>query len=139
MTDVYDQEKRSTVMRSVHSSQTKPEMIVQQMLESLGYHFLLHQHDLPGRPDIVFPERHKVIFVHGCFWHQHPNCKQAARPQSNTNYWNKKLDRNILRDKDNIRSLRADGWEILILWECEVKNKQLLKDKISSFVEDNYK
>ena len=105
MPDVYDQTQRSKVMRSVKSENTKPEVIVRQMLHALGYRFRLHRRDLPGKPDIVLPRHRKIIFVHGCFWHQHPNCKDAERPQSNTNYWNRKLDRNVQRDQEHMSAL----------------------------------
>ncbi|HEU5383626.1 MAG TPA: DNA mismatch endonuclease Vsr [Ktedonobacteraceae bacterium] len=137
MPDVYDQNKRSTVMRAVHSSHTKPEAAVQQALNSLGYDFHLHRQDLPGKPDIVLPEHRKIIFVHGCFWHQHPGCKAAARPQSNIDYWNKKLDRNSQRDKEHIAMLEASSWEVLIVWECETRNQELLRQTLTRFIENN--
>jgi DNA mismatch endonuclease, patch repair protein len=134
MPDVYGQMQRSSVMRSVHSKGTKPETIVQQVLQDLGYSFRLHQEDLPGKPDIVLPEHRKIIFVHGCFWHQHPGCKEAARPQSNVDYWNRKLDRNFERDRAHIEALTSSSWSVLVVWECETRNKESLQQKIERFV-----
>lgn len=134
MPDVYDQAQRSKVMRSVRSENTKPEIIVRQMLDDLGYSFCLHQQDLPGKPDIVLPNHRKIIFVHGCFWHQHPQCKDGSRPQSNVDYWNRKLDRNIQRDRENIAALIAANWHILVIWTCETKNKEQLRQKLEAFM-----
>jgi DNA mismatch endonuclease (patch repair protein) len=138
MTDVYDQTQRSKVMRSVKSENTKPEVIVRQTLHALGYRFRLHRRDLPGKPDIVLPRYHKIIFVHGCFWHQHPNCKDAERPQSNTDYWNRKLDRNVQRDQNNITVLRASSWSVLVIWTCETKNRDQLRQRLEAFMRDRY-
>jgi DNA mismatch endonuclease (patch repair protein) len=124
--DVYDAATRSSVMRAVKARNTKPEMKVRQLLHRAGYRYRLHRKDLPGRPDIVFPSKRAVIFVHGCFWHQHPGCPRADRPSSNNDYWTKKLDRNVERDKVNIAELKREGWKSLILWECEIKDADVL-------------
>ena len=96
--DVYTPQQRSRVMAAVRSTDTEPERRVRRLLHRLGYRFRLHRPDLPGRPDIVLPKWRAVLFVHGCFWHQHPNCPRAARPTSNVDFWNRKLDRNFRRD-----------------------------------------
>jgi DNA mismatch endonuclease (patch repair protein) len=101
MPDVYNTEQRSHVMSRVHGANTSPEKKVRSILFRLGYRYRIHVKGLPGKLDIVFPKKHKIILVHGCFWHQHENCKAAERPTSNTDYWNSKLDRNVERDKRN--------------------------------------
>jgi DNA mismatch endonuclease (patch repair protein) len=136
MPDVYDQAQRSKVMRAVRSENTKPEMIVRRMLHALGYRFRLHRRDLPGKPDIVLPRHRKIIFVHGCFWHQHPNCKDADRPQSNADYWNRKLDRNVQRDQEHMSTLQALSWKVLVVWTCETKNAAQLQQKLEAFMHD---
>lgn len=134
VTDVFSPEMRSLVMGRVGSKDTKPEMIVRKLVHSLGFRYRLHRRDLPGKPDLVFSSRGKVIFVHGCFWHGHA-CVASARPQSNRSYWNEKLDKNILRDKCNYRALKKLGWSILKVWECETRNPGRLRDKIVRFIE----
>jgi len=133
MADLFDQKKRSQIMSKVHSSNTTPEIRVRKLLHNMGYRFRLNRIDLPGKPDIVLPKYKTVIFVHGCFWHGCPLCKHAQiRPKTNTEYWNKKLDLNKERDKENISTLQSLGWNVLIVWECETKKKRLpaLKKKL---------
>lgn len=131
--DVFDAEKRSAVMRAVKSKDTAPEMKVRRLLHRAGYRFRLHRADLPGKPDIVFPGRRAAIFVHGCFWHQHPGCRHADRPSSNSPYWNKKLGRNVERDSAHVTALREQGWKVLTLWECEVRSLDVLS-KLERFL-----
>jgi DNA mismatch endonuclease (patch repair protein) len=116
--DVYTPQERSRVMAAVRSTDTEPELRVRRLLHRLGYRFRLHRRDLPGRPDIVLPKWRAVLFVHGCFWHQHPGCPRAARPTSNVEFWNRKLDRNVRRDQENRRALEEAGWCVLTIWEC---------------------
>lgn len=111
-------DQRSEVMRQVRGKDTKPEIRVRRLLHRLGFRFRLHRDNLPGKPDIVLPKWRAVIFVHGCFWHQHPGCSRAARPTSNVEFWNKKLDRNVRRDAENIRQLEEAGWRVFVVWEC---------------------
>src|SRR5439155_18787343 len=120
MPDVYDQTQRSKVMRSVKSENTKPEVIVRQMLHALGYRFRLHRQDLPGAPDIVLPRHRKIVLVHGCFWHCHSRCPKATRPENNGQFWAEKLDGNARRDREHCRRLRQFGWRVLVVWECEI-------------------
>jgi len=110
-------------MSKIHSKNTKPEILVRRWLHSQGYRFTLHSKDLPGKPDIVLPKYRTVIFVHGCFWHGHPGCKNAKRPQQNSVFWNAKIDRNIERDSLNMDKLKALGWNVLVIWECMVYDK----------------
>lgn len=117
----------------------KPELAVRRLVHGLGYRYRLHRHDLPGRPDMVFSSRRKVIFVHGCFWHQHPdpNCKLAHRPRSNLEYWEPKLRRNRERDATHHKRFAELGWDALVIWECEVKAIGSLAKRIASFLDDN--
>ena len=125
MADMFDRQKRSEIMSKVHSADTTPEMRVRRLLHRLGYRFRLHRQDLPGKPDIVLPRYKTVIFVHGCFWHGCPTCRHAQiRPQANAEYWNKKLDRTLARDKENQARLEALGWRVLVIWECETRKRR---------------
>lgn len=141
MPDNISKERRSENMRRIRSKDMKPEMVVRRLVHGMGYRYRLHRKDLPGKPDLVFPSRKKVIFVHGCFWHQHgdPECKIARRPKSNLDYWNPKLDRNVNRDAQNQAELREAGWEYLIVWECEARealrnSTDLLEAKLRRFL-----
>ena len=119
-------QQRSRTMRAVRSQDTGAEMTVRRFLHAQGLRFRLHDKRLPGTPDIVFASRRIVIFVHGCFWHQHPGCPAAARPQSNTEYWSRKLDGNVARDARHLTALQNQGWTVLVIWECETCNAQKL-------------
>ena len=133
MSDIFDNEKRSAIMSKVKSVNTTPEIKVRKLLHNMGYRFRLHRNDLPGKPDIVLPKYKTAIFVNGCFWHGCPNCRHAQiRPKANLDYWNKKLDRNIQRDKENLDALHELGWRTLIVWECETKKRDLhiLRDRL---------
>lgn len=126
MADKFTPEQRSSIMKKVHSTNTTPEIKVRKLLHSLGYRFRLHRVDLPGKPDIVLPKYKTVIFVNGCFWHGCPNCRHAKiRPKTHSEYWNKKLDRNIQRDKENYSKLEQIGWNVIVVWECETKKANL--------------
>lgn len=132
MSDTVSKEKRSEIMRKVRGSNTKPERIVRSILHRLGARFRLSSgQKLPGRPDIVLPSRRIAIFVHGCFWHQHSCTRGKRRPTSNETYWSIKLDKNIKRDSETALHLRKLGWEVVIVWECELKDKNNLATKLS--------
>ncbi|WP_459935417.1 very short patch repair endonuclease [Fundidesulfovibrio butyratiphilus] len=124
--DIFTKEKRSEIMRKVKSKDTGPEKKVRSMLHSLGYRFRLHRKDLPGTPDIVLPKYKTIIFVHGCFWHGHPGCTKSKTPKTNAEFWNKKISNNIENDRKNLSTLSALGWNVVIIWECQV-NKDLKK------------
>lgn len=109
-------------MRAVKAQDTAPEMVVRRACHSAGLRYLLHDKRLPGKPDLVFPSRRLALFVHGCYWHQHPGCQAAARPASNLDYWTKKLDGNIARDEKQRESIEAMGWQHLVIWECEIRD-----------------
>lgn len=132
--DVIDKTQRSAVMRAVKSRNTDAEMQVRRLLRRTGFRYRLHCKELPGKPDIVFLGRRKVIFVHGCFWHQHPGCKRSLRPSSNTDYWQNKLNRNVERDAHNIIAIKAKGWEVLVVWECNIRDKDALLCELTEFL-----
>ncbi len=121
-------------MARVKGENTKPEMKVRSLVHAMGFRYRLHRKDLPGKPDLVLPRHKKIIFVHGCFWHQHPGCINAERPTSNTAYWNKKLDRTTERDRQNISRLNASGWEVLVLWECHIADSEKLLGELEDFL-----
>jgi len=130
---------RSENMRRIRSKDTNPELRVRSTAHKLGFRFRLHKRGLPGKPDLVFHSRKKIIFVHGCFWHGH-NCRSVARtPKTNTIYWVEKIRKNINRDLKIQAELMALGWDILILWECVTENPDLLKSTIKSFLEPKNK
>lgn len=112
-------------MRRVQGKGTKPELAVRSLVHRLGYRYRLHDERLPGKPDLVFPSRRKVILVHGCFWHQH-SCKNVT-PTSNIEFWEPKLRRNVLRDSDNSKALTRAGWKVLTVWECQITRANLTK------------
>ena len=107
-------------MRSVYGKNTSPEIYVRKMFFNAGFRYRLHNAKLPGKPDIIFPKYKTVIFVNGCFWHQHPGCKRATVPSTNWEYWDKKLKRNVERDANEIRQLKKAGWKVFVIWECRI-------------------
>ena len=121
-------------MGSVRSKGTGPEMVVRHALHRLGYRYRLHRQDLPGRPDLVFVSRRKVLFVNGCFWHMHSGCSRARVPVTNSDFWRSKLERNRQRDAESLAALRDLGWETLTVWECELRNLDTLLTRIASFL-----
>ena len=123
-------------MSRVRDRNTKPEMIVRRLVHSLGFRYRLHRKDLPGKPDMVFGPRRKVIFVHGCFWHQHPDpdCKLARMPKSREDFWGPKLMRNRERDEENRAALEAQGWQVLEVWECQTKDLDALEARLVKFL-----
>jgi DNA mismatch endonuclease (patch repair protein) len=136
MSDVFSKEKRSWIMSRVKGRDTKPEMLVRSFVHSMGYRFRIHRRDLPGNPDIVLPRHDKVIFVHGCFWHGHKRCPRSKRPTTNKNFWKKKLDGNIERDRRFRRALRRMGWKVLEVWECETRESEKLLRRVERFLHD---
>jgi len=121
MADTFPRQKRAEIMRAVRSADTRPEIALRKALFAKGFRYRVNVRGLPGRPDIVFPARQAVVFVHGCFWHGH-DCKRGARtPKTNAAYWRSKIARNIARDERAVAALRAAGWRVRIVWECELK------------------
>jgi DNA mismatch endonuclease, patch repair protein len=121
MTDVHSKQVRSYNMSRIRSKDTKPEMLVRRFLFSKGYRYRLHDKKLPGKPDLVLPKYKTVIFIHGCFWHSHENCKYFVAPKTHTDWWLSKLDANKLNDKSAEMNLLSAGWNIILIWECELK------------------
>ena len=138
MADKLTTASRSSNMRAIKSKDTAPELAVRRLAHSMGYRFRLHPKELPGKPDLTFPKRKKVIFVHGCFWHQHPRarCLDGRRPKSNTAYWDAKLTHNAARDERNQARLEELGWKVLVLWECETTGAEGLRHKLRDFLEN---
>ncbi|MBE0534524.1 MAG: DNA mismatch endonuclease Vsr [Phycisphaerae bacterium] len=128
--DHLSSEHRSWNMSRIRSTNTKPEMTVRSLVHRMGYRFRLHRKDLPGKPDLVLPKYKAVIFVHGCFWHRHRGCKRCTTPVTNEEYWLKKLKGNAERDKRNRRLLKALGWKVIVIWECEARNAEGLRRKV---------
>ncbi len=135
MADTLTPEQRSRCMAAIRGKDTWPEMMVRSLVHRMGYRFRLHQPDLPGKPDLVFPGRRKVIFVHGCFWHQHPRCRFATRPATRAVFWAAKLDGNRQRDERTCRRLRRMGWAVLTLWECQTRDTVRLAARLSRFLQ----
>jgi DNA mismatch endonuclease (patch repair protein) len=125
MADVFDRETRSRVMSLIRGRNTKPELIVRRYLHSLGLRYRLHVRDLPGRPDLVLPRHRVVIFVHGCFWHQHVGCRFAVMPKNNQAFWKTKFEGNRRRDARAVSTLRRAGWRVFTIWECDMKLSSL--------------
>jgi DNA mismatch endonuclease (patch repair protein) len=117
---------RSWIMAQVKSKNTTPELVVRRAAHALGLRFRIHREDLPGKPDLVFPRRRTVLFVHGCFWHSHSDCGRTRVPKTNVAYWTKKLERNAYRDRETIKSLRKSGWRCAVIWECQTKDRAKL-------------
>lgn len=128
--DIVSSEHRSRIMSMIKGKNTKPEMIVRSVCHELGLRFRLHRKDLPGKPDLVFPKHRLCIFVHGCFWHRHPDCKYAYTPKSRIEFWLPKLDKNVERDLHAQKTLLSLGWRVLVIWECDTKNRDFLRKEI---------
>ena len=135
MADVFDPAKRSQIMSHVKSKNTAPEIKLRSILHRAGFRFRVNRKDLPGKPDIVLPKYKTVIFVNGCFWHGH-DCKRGQRPQANTEFWNEKINKNIERDNIVVTELEKLGWQVLVIWECEIKkhNEDSLLLRIKNFL-----
>lgn len=123
-------------MSAVRAKNTRPEMVVRSLVHRLGYRFRLHREDLPGCPDLVFPRRRAVVFVHGCFWHRHPDpaCPLARTPKSRLDFWLPKLRNNQARDSANLAHLAEQGWRVLVIWECELRDTGRVAEAVCSFL-----
>lgn len=131
--DTVSREKRSQIMRAVGRINTAPELRVRRVAHALGLRFRLYRKDLAGSPDLVFPRHRVAVFVHGCFWHRHAGCKKASTPKSNQNFWLKKFSRNTQRDSDNEQTLIRHGWKVIVVWECETENSDLLRILLNNY------
>lgn len=130
MTDIVDQATRSRMMSRIRNRDTAPEMAVRRELCSLDIRYRLHNGKLPGRPDIVIGRLRTVIFVHGCYWHRHPGCRLAYTPKSNVEFWQRKLEGNAKRDVENQTRLAELGWQVIIIWECETRDHETLRERL---------
>lgn len=135
MADALSPEQRSACMRAVRSKDTSPEMRVRRLAHSLGYRYTLHSPKLPGKPDLVFASRRKIIFVHGCFWHGHSCQHGSTSPATNSDYWTAKRKRNAQRDRENLGVLRKDGWKVLVIWECKTRSPICLRRMLNKFLD----
>ncbi len=134
MVDFVSKEKRSKIMKGVKPKDTKPELLVRKALHKMGHRFRLHRKDLPGKPDITLPRYETVIMVHGCFWHQHSDCKDGRIPTSNVDYWKPKLKRNVERDAEKKKALTEMGWSVHTIWECEARNPLVLAKRLDKII-----
>ncbi|HZB89548.1 MAG TPA: very short patch repair endonuclease [Terracidiphilus sp.] len=133
MTDNRSPQSRSALMARIGGKDTAPELLVRRLLHSFGYRFRLHKRELPGTPDLVFPSRKKIIFVNGCYWHAH-GCRIGKLPKSHLDFWGPKLERNRDRDRINKAALRAMGWAVLTVWQCQTRKPDRLSTKLLSFL-----
>lgn len=132
--DTISAEARSRVMSRVRGKDTSPEWRVRRFLHASGFRYHLHVAELPGKPDIVFRGRRKVIFVHGCFWHRHPGCKRARLPKSRVEFWTEKLNGNAARDREHQAALRVRGWDVLVVWECQTLKPETIATVLRGFL-----
>lgn len=135
MADIFSPRQRSALMSRVKWRDTKPEILVRKYLHSRGFRFRLHRRDLPGKPDLVFPSRRKVVFVHGCFWHVHTGCSRASLPNTRREFWSKKLMGNKARDKLVRRRLARMGWRSYVIWECQLRKNTNALTRVSAFLD----
>ena len=133
MSDVFSKEKRSSIMSQIHSKETKPEIIVRKFLFKHGYRYRKNDRRYSGKPDIVLPKYKTIIFVNGCFWHGH-DCPAGKLPQTRHEFWKNKITKNKIRDFKNIKKLEADGWKVIVIWQCELKNKKLIKHTLEKLI-----
>ncbi len=138
-TDTLAKEKRSQLMSRVRHKGTKPESAVRALLDEMELRFQLNRTDLPGSPDVTLPEYRTVIFVHGCFWHRHPNCKKATTPKQNAQFWKEKFERNIERDAQKVQDLEALGWRVVTIWQCETEKIEDLTNNLRKIFKDGGK
>ena len=134
MADHVDPETRSRIMQAVHSKDTKPELAVRRMVHSMGFRYRLHVNNLPGKPDLVFPSRGKIVFVHGCFWHRHRGCRFTTSPKTRAEYWEDKFCANVARDRSTVKTLKKMGWAVMTVWQCQLKNPVRLAGRLNEFL-----
>lgn len=134
VTDTLDRKRRSENMSRIRGTNTAPELAVRRIAHRLGLRFRLHRRDLPGRPDLVLSKYHLAVFVHGCFWHRHEGCRYAYKPKSHIRFWDRKFSQNVKRDGRIEDELRALGWSILVIWECETRDTALVEQRLTDYV-----
>lgn len=135
MSDIYSKQKRSEIMSHISGKETKPEILVRFFLFSKGFRFRKNVKELPGKPDIVLPKYKTIIFIHGCFWHGH-SCKRGTLPETNHEFWQEKINKNIERDSRNTLLLKEKGWNVIIVWQCEIKNKTNMDIRLNKLIEE---
>ncbi len=133
MADIFSKQKRSEIMSKISGKETKPEITVRKFLFAHGFRYRKNVKDLPGKPDIVLPKYKTVIFINGCFWHGH-NCPAGKLPESNREFWEKKINENKKRDKKNYQKLREKGWKVIIIWECQLKNNKMKEKTLKALI-----
>ena len=136
--DVHDKKTRSKNMAAIKGKDTKPELAVRRYLHNKGLRYILHNKELPGKPDLTLKRYNSVVFVNSCFWHRHKKCKKAVMPKSNVDFWREKLEKNVLRDKKNINLLKKQGWNVLLFWECELRDDERLSGLYHSIVSQKH-
>ena len=135
MIDIVDSRRRSEMMAGIKGRDTKPELVVRRIAHRLGLRFRLHRKDLPGRPDLVFPRHRLAVFVHGCFWHRHEECRYSYTPKSRVAFWMKKFAQNVARDRRDQEALQDLGWQVLVIWECETRDEETVRRYLEESVE----
>ncbi|WP_210409264.1 very short patch repair endonuclease [Methanococcoides sp. NM1] len=136
ITDIYSEQKRHEIMSKIRGKDSKPELIIRKFLFSKGFRFRINDVRYLGKPDIVLPKYRTIIFVNGCFWHNHENCRRAQLPKTNTEFWLEKIKENVERDSKNISLLKREGWNVIVIWECEILTKQKRKNRLDLLVHE---
>lgn len=136
MADIYSKQKRSKIMSKIAGKETKPEVLVRKFLFGKGLRYRKNVSSLPGKPDIVLPKYKTVIFVNGCFWHGHENCKAAKLPQTRHEFWKDKIGANVGRDKRNIGKLKEEKWKVVVVWQCDIKSKEKREKRLGQLLEE---
>ena len=134
MMDIVDSKQRSKMMSRIKGRDTVPEIAVRRTAHRLGFRFRLYRKDLPGCPDLVFPRFRTVVFVHGCFWHRHCGCRYAYAPKTRVRFWSDKFRGNVARDRRNVDALRKLGWQVRIIWECETRDRERVKERLLDYL-----
>jgi DNA mismatch endonuclease, patch repair protein len=134
VTDTFSREKRSEIMSKISRKNTSTEIAIRKIVFKMGYRYRLHVRELPGCPDLVLPKHKKIIFINGCFWHGHLNCNRSKRPKTNIDFWNKKIEGNISRDKIILGNLKKLGWRVLVIWQCQIKDQVIIKTILEDFL-----
>lgn len=135
MTDIVDSQRRSELMANIRGRDTAPELAVRRIAHRMGLRFRLHRNDLPGRPDLVFPKHRLAVFVHGCFWHRHEGCRHASTPKSRVAFWTEKFAANVARDARQEAALRALGWRVLVIWQCESRDEAAVERRLAASID----
>ena len=134
MSDIFSKSKRSEIMSKISGKETKPEVLIRKLLFAHGFRFRKNVKELPGKPDIVLAKYKTIIFIHGCFWHGHEDCRKAALPATNTEFWKEKIGKNIERDQKDIRILESLCWKVIVIWQCEIKNIRLRESRLQKLI-----